>query len=73
VNAAAFFILAGWAGGLGWIYVLVWLAVTIVLLWEHYLVQADDLDRINLAFFTLNGIIAVILCAGVLADIFGPL
>jgi 4-hydroxybenzoate polyprenyltransferase len=73
VNAAIFFILAGWSAGLGWIYILVWLAVTIVLLWEHYLVQADDLDRINLAFFTLNGIIAVVLCAGVLADIFGPL
>ena len=73
VNASLFFLVAGWAAGLGWIYGLVWLAVSIVLLWEHTLVAADDLDRLNLAFFTLNGIIAVVLCAGVLADIFGPL
>lgn len=73
VNASLFFLLAGWAAGLSWIYILVWLAVSIVLLWEHTLVAADDLDRVNLAFFTLNGIIAVVLCAGVLADIFGPL
>lgn len=73
VNASLFFLLAGWTGGLGWIYALVWLAVSIVLLWEHTLVQTDDLGYVNLAFFTLNGIIAVVLCAGVLADIFGPL
>lgn len=73
VNASVFFLVAGWAAGLGWIYGLVWLAVSIVLLWEHYLVRADDLDRLNLAFFTMNGIIAVVLCAGVLADMFGPL
>ncbi|MFO7801545.1 MAG: 4-hydroxybenzoate octaprenyltransferase [Desulfovermiculus sp.] len=73
VNASVFFLVAGWAAGLGWIYGLVWLAVSIVLIWEHTLVQADDLGRLNLAFFTLNGIIAVVLCAGVLADMFGPL
>ena len=73
VNASLFFLLAGWTAGLGWIYGLVWLAITIVLLWEHTLVAADDLERLDLAFFTVNGVIAVILCLGVLADIFGPL
>lgn len=70
VNAALFFGLAGWSASLGWVYALVWLAVSGVLLVEHRLVSADDLSRITLAFFTMNGVIAVLLCAGVLGDLF---
>ncbi len=70
VNAALFFGLAGWAASLGLIYLLVWFAVSCVLLVEHRLVSADDLRRINLAFFTMNGVIAVLLCAGALGDLF---
>ena len=70
VIAALFFFLAGWSAGLGMIYVLVWAVISGVLIWEHTLVSADDLSRLNMAFFTLNGIIAVILWAGVLADLF---
>ena len=34
-----------------------------LLLWEHRLVQADDLSRIDAAFFTMNGYVSVrILC-----------
>lgn len=70
VNAALFFGLAGWSASLGWVYALVWLVVSGVLLVEHRLVSADDLSRITLAFFTMNGVIAVLLCAGVLGDLF---
>jgi 4-hydroxybenzoate polyprenyltransferase len=36
------------------------LAVAALLLWEHRLVRADDLSRIDAAFFTMNGYVSVI-------------
>jgi 4-hydroxybenzoate polyprenyltransferase len=35
-------------------------AVAALLLWEHRLVKADDLSRIDAAFFTMNGYVSVI-------------
>jgi 4-hydroxybenzoate polyprenyltransferase len=46
---------------LGWLAV-AGLALTVALLgWEHSLVKADDLSRVNAAFFTVNGYISVLL------------
>lgn len=69
-TTAVFFLLAGWAAGLGWIYFLVAGAVGLVLMGEHLLVKPDDLSRVNVAFFTMNGVIAVVLFFGVLLDLF---
>ena len=33
------------------------------------IVHPDDLSRVNVAFFTLNGVISVVFLAGVLADV----
>lgn len=47
-----------------------WAAVSGVagmLLWEHRLVKADDLSRVDAAFFTMNGIISLGFFAAVLA------
>ncbi len=66
VNTAVFFVLAGWASGLGWGYYLVWAVVSAALCWEHTLISAEDMSRVNLAFFTVNGLIAVALFGGVL-------
>jgi 4-hydroxybenzoate polyprenyltransferase len=65
-----FFILAGWSAGLSFIYFCVALAVWLTLLYEHKLVRADDLSRVNVAFFTLNGVVAVALFLGVVLDLF---
>lgn len=49
---------------------LLWLAVVgaaVMLIWEHRLVKADDLSRIDAAFFTMNGIISLGFFAAVLA------
>jgi len=49
---------------------LLWLAVVgaaVMLIWEHRLVKADDLSRIDAAFFTMNGIISLGFFATVLA------
>jgi 4-hydroxybenzoate polyprenyltransferase len=69
VNASLFFLLGGLAAGLGWIHLLVWAMVSAILAWEHTLVREDDLSRIDLAFFTLNGGVAVLLFLGVLVDL----
>lgn len=63
-----FFLLAGWAAGAGWIYAVFCLAVAAILQIEHRLIRADDMSRVNLAFFTLNGFVAVFLFAGAVLD-----
>ena len=45
-------------------------AVAGLLAWEHRLVRADDLSRIDAAFFTMNGYVAVIFFLFWAADIF---
>jgi len=70
VNASIFFLLGGLTAGLGWIYILVWTGISIVLALEHRLISANDMSRVNMAFFTLNGFIALALFAGALADVF---
>jgi len=40
-----------------------------LLVWEHRLVRPDDLSRVNLAFFTLNGWVGVGLFVGLAADL----
>ncbi len=61
------FALLGWMMGLGWLY---WLGVAVVaglLVYEHSLVSPDDLSRLDVAFFNVNGYIAVILFLSVIA------
>ena len=45
-------------------------AVAGLLLWEHRLVRADDLSRIDAAFFTMNGYVSVIFFVFWASDIF---
>ena len=61
------FALLGVMMGLGWLY---WLGVAVVaglLVYEHSLVSANDLSRLDVAFFNVNGYIAVILFLAVIA------
>ena len=68
VVAGLMFLLAGWAAGAGLVYTGCALAVWMVLLAEHRLISAEDLSRVNLAFFTMNGFVAVFLFAGAVVD-----
>lgn len=45
---------------LNWLSALGILAVAALLIWEHSLVSAADLSRVNAAFFTVNGYVSVI-------------
>ncbi|MCL1986066.1 MAG: putative 4-hydroxybenzoate polyprenyltransferase [Betaproteobacteria bacterium] len=66
VNTAIFFLMGGVLAGLSLGWYLVWALITGILLWEHTLVKADDLSRVNLAFFTLNGFVALAFLPGVI-------
>jgi 4-hydroxybenzoate polyprenyltransferase len=47
------------------------LAITAgLLIWEHSLVKPNDLSKINLAFFNINGYIAVVLFVGTLTALY---
>ena len=62
-----------WAGelvGLGWPYWMGMLIVAGLLAYEHSLVHPDDLSRVNVAFFNVNGYISVTLLASVLAALY---
>jgi len=54
---------------LGWIYWVALGAIAALLVWEHALVRADDLSRVNQAFFTANAAIGVVLLAAIAADL----
>ncbi len=54
--------------GLGWIYGGSVAAVAVLLVWEHRLVSPEDLSRVDMAFFTLNGWVSVALLVGLLFD-----
>lgn len=60
--------LAGIAVGAGTLYFAGVVAAASLLLYEHSLVRADDISRLNAAFFTMNGIISITFSLFVLAD-----
>jgi 4-hydroxybenzoate polyprenyltransferase len=65
----AAFVWFGAAAGLGWLW---WLGVALaamVLVYEHAIVRANDLSRVNRAFFTANGVIGIGLFGFALADL----
>ena len=45
-------------------------AVMLLLLYEHSIVKAHDLSRVNAAFFTMNGYVSVLFFLFWAADIF---
>jgi len=60
---------AGLGLGLGWLYWLGVAAAALLLAYEHALVRPGDLRRLDAAFFTVNGVISVMLFAFVLAEV----
>jgi 4-hydroxybenzoate polyprenyltransferase len=68
LTAAAFGLL-GVMLGLGPLYWIGWLAVVALLAYEHSLVSPGDLSRLDVAFFNVNGYIAVIVLAAVVGGL----
>jgi 4-hydroxybenzoate polyprenyltransferase len=66
--SVAFLVAFGVAAGLGGVYYLGIAVVAWLLFYEQSLVVADDLSKLNVAFFTMNGVISVIFFLFVLLD-----
>jgi 4-hydroxybenzoate polyprenyltransferase len=68
VLAVVLLVAGGVSAGAGW----PWFAgvgiAAVLLTYENMIVRADDLSRVNAAFFTVNGVIAVIVGLSALAD-----
>ncbi len=69
VVAVACFAAQGHYAGLGWPYWLAVLVAALLLVWEHSIVAPDDLSRVDVAFFTLNGWVGVGLFVGLAGDL----
>lgn len=69
VATTAAFVAFGVLAGLGWLWFTGVTLTALVLLYEHRIVRADDLSRVNRAFFTANGVIGIGLFGFALADL----
>ncbi len=69
VNASLFFILSGANLFAAWPFYLACLIVSVFLFIEHRIISPDNLEKINVSFFTINGLVSVVLLCGVLGDI----
>ncbi|MFT4539230.1 MAG: 4-hydroxybenzoate polyprenyltransferase [Planctomycetota bacterium] len=58
-----------WRSELSWIFALAILGAALLLVWEHRLVRPDDLSRVDMAFFTLNGWVGIALFVGMALDL----
>ena len=66
--AIAALVFFGAALGLGWPY---YVGVGIgagLIAWEHQLVKPGDLSKLNAAFFTINGVVSIVVFLGALVD-----
>jgi len=54
----------------GWLYGVGLAAAVALLVYEHAIVTPQDLSRVDLAFFTLNGLVSLVLGAVMIADAF---
>jgi 4-hydroxybenzoate polyprenyltransferase len=59
----------GFATGLGWIYWAAVAATALLLAAEQSVVSPNDLSRVNLAFFTINGCVSLLLGAATILDL----
>jgi 4-hydroxybenzoate polyprenyltransferase len=66
--SVVFLVAFGIAAGLGAVYYLGVLVVAWLLYYEQSLVREDDLSKLNMAFFTMNGVISTIFFIFVLLD-----
>lgn len=70
IASASFIIYAGYHFNLGLFYWLGSIVFTGLLIYQHTLVKANDLSKVNIAFFTTNGIASVVFAVFVVFDIY---
>jgi 4-hydroxybenzoate polyprenyltransferase len=72
VITMALLIALGLVTGLGWPYWIGLIVTTALLIWEHSLVQPDDLSKLGVAFFNINGYISITLFLAILGALYIP-
>ena len=74
LHAAAFaaLVAVGFAAHLHPVYWAGLLVIGAILVWEHRLVRADDLSKLGVAFFNMNGVISVVYLAVVVTAVLLP-
>lgn len=55
--------------GLGWIYAIGVAAAAVLLVLQNSIVRPDDFRRVNVAFFTMNGLVSVVLAMFAITDV----
>lgn len=63
-------VFAGFEGSFHYVYWAGLAVFTLLIFYQHLLVRPGDLSRVNLAFFTLNGIASVVFACFVIADMY---
>ncbi|MBT8196088.1 MAG: putative 4-hydroxybenzoate polyprenyltransferase [Bacteroidia bacterium] len=61
---------AGVAMEASWIYFVGWILFSIILFYQHKIINPKDLSRVNLAFFTTNGVASVVFALLFIAEVF---
>ncbi|MGB1318054.1 MAG: UbiA-like polyprenyltransferase [Flavobacteriales bacterium] len=67
---AGLMLMAGFMGDFHWLYWIGFTLFTGLLVYQHTLVKPTDLSKINLAFFTTNGVASVLFATFVVADLY---
>jgi 4-hydroxybenzoate polyprenyltransferase len=62
------FALGGFLLGTGWPYYVGVVVAAALLFYENAIISADDMSRVNAAFFNVNGMVAVVILIGAIAD-----
>jgi 4-hydroxybenzoate polyprenyltransferase len=70
IIAVAALVAVGLSAHLGLYYHIAVGAITLLLIYEHAIVKADDLRRVNQAFFHVNAVVSGVILAGALLDLY---
>jgi 4-hydroxybenzoate polyprenyltransferase len=60
----------GFETGLGWVYDVGVAVVAVVLVAEHRVIKPSDMSRVNMAFFTMNGVVSFAMLVCTLIDLY---
>ncbi|MEX1030570.1 MAG: UbiA-like polyprenyltransferase [Paenibacillaceae bacterium] len=58
-----------WLADLSWFYIIGMIVAYLILFYEHRLVSPNDLSHLNTAFFTLNGVLSIVVFTFTVVDL----
>ncbi len=70
--SAVLVMLFGWVMSLGLLFWIGWLLFALALVVQHTIVRPNDISRVNVAFFSVNGVVSILLFLFGAADILLP-